>query len=270
MNSIKTVTIKPLSPQVFIEKIKTSEPVKFEIYFDYFKPYIDSIPDLAIGRFFWLIADNHQGRIVEISENVNELTPFSREQWLTAKDPAMHFASFMYPPDSSFIFSASEFSMSIANQLLKEYSQLKMSIYARFLNAKKEYQWMIGQVVKHYFDSDGICQAILSLYTDISHLSLNENSPFMTVLASDGVNEQNFKVYLEKGELEQLNIPKISKREKHILKLMAKGMKTPDIVAELGIAYNTVENHKRNLREKTNTKTSVELMNYVLKNHLID
>jgi len=50
---------------------------------------------------------------------------------------------------------------------------------------------------------------------------------------------------------------------------MAKGLKTPEIARELFISYSTVENHRKNLRVKTNTKTSSELMSFVIQNNLI-
>ena len=41
------------------------------------------------------------------------------------------------------------------------------------------------------------------------------------------------------------------------------------IAKELNISYSTVENHKRNLRRKTNTKTSVELVHFMMNNNLL-
>ena len=50
---------------------------------------------------------------------------------------------------------------------------------------------------------------------------------------------------------------------------MAKGLNSPEIAEKLFLSYHTVENHKRNLRQKTNSKTSAELINYVWSNNLI-
>ena len=48
---------------------------------------------------------------------------------------------------------------------------------------------------------------------------------------------------------------------------MFKGLNTPQIADQLFIAYDTVENHRRNLRRKTQTKTAAALMNYVWENN---
>ena len=50
---------------------------------------------------------------------------------------------------------------------------------------------------------------------------------------------------------------------------MANGLNSPQISEKLFLSYHTVEKHKRNLRQKTSTKTSAELINYVWSNNLI-
>ena len=67
----------------------------------------------------------------------------------------------------------------------------------------------------------------------------------------------------------QLDLPSISRREHEVLLLMTKGLNSPEIAKQLFISYHTVENHKRNLRQKTKTKTSAELIHYVWSNNLI-
>lgn len=265
---METISLKPLSPDEFIEVIRPTKPADIEVYTAFFKPYIESFADFAIGKYFWFIADNYRGRLIDISESVSELSPHTRHEWLNPEDPALHFAGFMHPEDREFIFAASQFSMVIDAQLHPENTNAKVCIYARFLNAQHEYQWMLAQILKYYYDEEGICQAALMTYTDISHLPINM-SPIMTIMTNRENEKQYFKVIPEKRVLLQLDVPRITKREKLILKLMARGLKTPEIVAELGIAYNTVENHKRNLRAKTNTKTAAELINFVIKNHLL-
>jgi DNA-binding CsgD family transcriptional regulator len=66
-----------------------------------------------------------------------------------------------------------------------------------------------------------------------------------------------------------INLPKITKREHEILQLIAKGFTSPKIANLLKIANDTVENHKRNLREKTGTKTSAELIGFIYEHNLL-
>jgi DNA-binding CsgD family transcriptional regulator len=265
---METIVIPPLSPYDFIEKIKTPQMVEISRYLDFFKPTIEHFTEFAIAPYFWFIPDNYLGKIVFVSDNCRELTPYTKEEWLNPEDPAMHFASTMHPEDRDFIFSASQFSMEIAQQFHSVGKTLKTSIYARFLNAKNEYRWMLVQIPKFYFDEEGVCQSLISIFTDISHLS-PQISPIMTVMSSKSGDEQLFQVIPSARKLIAVQRPNLTKREKQVLKLMAKGLSTPKISEELKISYNTVQNHKRNLREKTNTKSAAELISFVMTNQLI-
>ena len=77
------------------------------------------------------------------------------------------------------------------------------------------------------------------------------------------------KKIVDNKRLVSLDIPHISKRELEILQLMVRGLNSPQIAESLFLSYHTVENHKRNLRQKTKTKTAAELIDYVWRNNLI-
>ncbi len=262
------ISIKPLSPYDFIEKVKTTRFEDIDWYTEYFATSIQAIAEVSVGPYFWFIPDNYLGKIVFISESCRELTPYTQEEWLNPADPPMQLASIIYPDDRGFVFSAIQFSNDIAQQFHKSGKSIKSNIYARFLNAKNEYRWMMIQSPKYFFNENGDCQSSLVVFTDISHLHPNIN-PMMTVMSSQVGEKQLFRVIPETRKMLSVEIPPLSKREKQIIKLMASGLSTPQISEELKIAYNTVQNHKRNLRAKTNTKTAAELISFVLRNHLI-
>lgn len=62
---------------------------------------------------------------------------------------------------------------------------------------------------------------------------------------------------------------RLTTREIEIIKLLAKGLSSPDIAEKLFISENTVETHRRNILRKTNTHSTVELINYSRSNHII-
>ena len=123
-------------------------------------------------------------------------------------------------------------------------------------------------VSKNYFDANGNIVSTLILTTDLSHLQM-ELKCMMTLIDPS---EKEFRFYsasIDNKNYNKLDIPKISNREHEILLLMTKGLNSPEIANKLCISYHTVENHKRNLRKKTNTKTSAELIHFVWSNNLI-
>ncbi|HET9054844.1 MAG TPA: response regulator transcription factor [Cyclobacteriaceae bacterium] len=63
---------------------------------------------------------------------------------------------------------------------------------------------------------------------------------------------------------------KLTAREIEIIKLLARGLSSSEIADQLFISNNTVETHRRNIMRKTNTHTTVELINYSKSNHIIN
>ena len=105
------------------------------------------------------------------------------------------------------------------------------------------------------------------MITDLSHLKSNI-SHMMTVIDTSNNENQYFSVSVQTKELSAIDIPQVTKREQEILQLMARGLNSPQIAKELFISHYTVEQHKRNLRQKTGSKTSAGLMSFVCKHNL--
>lgn len=62
--------------------------------------------------------------------------------------------------------------------------------------------------------------------------------------------------------------PRLGRRERQILCLVAEGKRTPDIAAQLGISQATVEAHRRNIMEKLDLHTIAELTRYAVREGL--
>ena len=61
----------------------------------------------------------------------------------------------------------------------------------------------------------------------------------------------------------------LTPRELEILRQIAEGKRAADIAANLGIAATTVEVHKRNIKEKLQLRTTVELTRYAIREGLV-
>jgi DNA-binding NarL/FixJ family response regulator len=62
----------------------------------------------------------------------------------------------------------------------------------------------------------------------------------------------------------------LTKREEEVLELICKGYSNKEIADSLFISQKTVEGHKSNLMDKTQTKSAINLMLFAIKNQLID
>ncbi len=63
--------------------------------------------------------------------------------------------------------------------------------------------------------------------------------------------------------------PLLGHREQQVLCLVAQGMNSPQIAAQLGIATGTVEVHRRNIMRKLDLHNAVDLTRYVIGSGLI-
>jgi len=62
---------------------------------------------------------------------------------------------------------------------------------------------------------------------------------------------------------------KISKRELEVLKLIAEGLTNKEIADKLNTSDRTIEAHRRNLMDKTNSKNTATLIKYAVKSGLV-
>lgn len=65
------------------------------------------------------------------------------------------------------------------------------------------------------------------------------------------------------------NIPRLTRREKEILKLLIEGKSTKEISEQLFLSFLTTQTHRRNLLHKFQVKNVAELVNYAIRNGLI-
>jgi DNA-binding NarL/FixJ family response regulator len=64
--------------------------------------------------------------------------------------------------------------------------------------------------------------------------------------------------------------PHLTEREQQVLNLICKEFSSNEISEQLNISYNTVENHRASLMEKSETKNTAGLVRWAVENELID
>ncbi|MCS3529657.1 response regulator [Chryseobacterium sp. JUb7] len=78
------------------------------------------------------------------------------------------------------------------------------------------------------------------------------------------------KQIISKPSQNELTIPRLTKREKQILQLVAKGKTSGMIADELFLSPLTVDTHRKNLLQKFQAKNSSELITIALQHHMIE
>lgn len=64
--------------------------------------------------------------------------------------------------------------------------------------------------------------------------------------------------------------PRLSDRQKEIVRLLAQGSNSAKIAEMLGISQKTVETHRRNIMLRTNCGSTAELVRYAIRNGMIE
>jgi DNA-binding CsgD family transcriptional regulator len=257
--------ILPLGREEFANKIKTNSGAVNRDFKAVFESKITECYHFSIGPCFWFIPDNSIPQIVTVSANIELMTPFFEAQWLTPQTNC--FADILHPSDKMFVLSSVQLAMQILEKIPKENQDfISLNIYGRILSAQNNYCWSLIQFPGLYFNEFNQIESALVMVTDISHLNF-EPKNIMTIL--DHSNNACEYYSIVESDLVKAPLPKITKREHEVLKLMIKGFTGKKIAEQLYISYYTVENHKRNLRVKTNTNSSAELIAWVFDNNLL-
>ena len=120
----------------------------------------------------------------------------------------------------------------------------------RMLNAQGEYQYVVNLVQIMQNTPDGKVWLILCLY----ELSANQHS---------ALDISPTITHMERGEIETFSLKQetnsiLSEREKEILELIRKGMRSKEIASELHISINTVNRHRQNILSKLSVSNSIE------------
>jgi DNA-binding CsgD family transcriptional regulator len=258
--------VQPLDFDDFAKKSITKGK-SHKKYLSLLKSTLDEMPNYAIAPYFWFIAVNTDMTIVDSSDNIHELTPFKKGE---CKEYFPNFLKHIMPESDYkyFLGCTSTMLEFFHKKSAIDRSKYKFSIYCRVEDQNKKLRWMLVQFPKIFFNEEGRGVSSIIMFTDLDSFN-NISKSRMTILNTSNAKQPYHLAIPEQNTIEKLNFPKISKREREILGCTIKGLTTPQIAEKLYISYHTVENHKRNLRKKTNSKTTAELVYYVLQNQLM-
>lgn len=137
---------------------------------------------------------------------------------------------------------------------------LKMSLFFRMINTIGEYYWIMVQYPDAIMDKNDKMVYGLVLVTDIS-LIKNQGEPMMNILNQKQHFCQQFYCLDTKTLTKtEFTPPSLTRREKEILQLLAKGHGSKQIASLLYLSTKTIDNHRQNMLHKTGSKSSSELV----------
>ena len=228
---------------------------------EYFKSTINHFKRLAVGPYFWFVADTATGHMHSVGGMLEKILPLKEEEVVNNSAEILFRNS--HPEDITRLFAFTNYWIAFFMNLPPERkAQVRPTIYIRMLNPQMLYKWIMIQYADNIFDSEGRIAYGLTLVTDISHIK-KEGVAMMSVLDAHDDSCQLF--FCSDGNAvpdTDTILPNISPREIEVLRFLAVGYSSKQIATELNLAVKTVDNHRQNLLRKTNNKNTGELVAY--------
>lgn len=142
----------------------------------------------------------------------------------------------------------------------------KVVYFLRVRNALGKFRTLLHQVTTLTVSDSGKVEHVLGIHTDVSHLDIVTNNK-VSFLSLRG-DKSYFNLDPEQGrfnpENSQLETPKLSailtKRELEITKLLAMGLNSEKIAAELTVSLHTIRTHRKNIMRKTSCSNTADLV----------
>ena len=213
--------------------------------------------------------DYSQGKYLYIDPSCQAVLGYELEH--IAKEGPVYFTSLWHPADFK-IYSEKTFPETIKflkkqhpGERLKFSSSLNYRIKAR----NGRYLTVLQRSTYFLHPDTGQPLAVVGFIIDITHYkedtrvihTIEKIDRNFSVLSKDPVYKAIYYPEKESGVL--------SKREMEILQLIYEGLNSKEIAKKLFVSINTINNHRKNMLQKSDCKNSSELLNYAIKNGLV-
>jgi DNA-binding CsgD family transcriptional regulator len=230
--------------------------------YQFFKPYIETIPRLVLGEYYWQIFLNTQPfpKILMVDGSVKKMTSMTADE-LVATSPEIFFSRYKEEDLLSIMTYIAIIFPKIFSLPPEQRKHFNFTMYARVMNDESQYKWNSIQYPALYFDENDQLLYGMVLYTNVDHFMKPDATSMMTVLDATLTDKQLFTYYSSKDQqwIEK-PYPPTSQREKEIIGLLSQGKASKQIADILGITKNTVDNHRQRLLKKFAVQSTAELV----------
>lgn len=154
---------------------------------------------------------------------------------------------------------------------LVDYDKYIISYNYRFKNPNDEYIIILQRFSYIPGETSTEPAGIVGVAFDITHFK-NDTTIVHTIERVENTPGGNINKLIFKKVHPVVEDPVqqiLSKREKEILSLLAMGFSSKQIAFALKLSINTVNNHRKNMLYKTNSRSSSELMKYAVKHGFV-
>ncbi|MHA3787350.1 LuxR C-terminal-related transcriptional regulator [Flavobacterium hauense] len=214
-----------------------------------------------VGRYYYYIVDWHKMELAYLSPEIKDILGYPAEDF-----DAPFLMSLIHPDDQSIYLNNEaavvDFLQQLPNEKMLKY---KMSYDYRIRKSNGEYLRILQQAIALQVDEHNNLLFTLGVHTDISHLKKNNTS----VLSFLGIYGEPSYIDVKAAKIYRPTPELFTKREKEIISYVLKGYQSNEIAEILFISKYTVDSHRKNVLNKTNTKNTLEFAIKVISEGLI-
>jgi DNA-binding CsgD family transcriptional regulator len=149
-----------------------------------------------------------------------------------------------------------------ANLSAIQIANYKISYDYRLMKKDGTYIRILHQAITVKFDTNDKIHKVLGVHTNITHIK-KEGVPILSIIS---LNKEPSYYNIKVEEVFKIDPFQVSVREREIICLLVNGNTSKIIGILLSISKHTVDTHRRNLLNKTNTKNIAELTLLAIKN----
>lgn len=146
----------------------------------------------------------------------------------------------------------------------RKITEVTFTVTYRLKNREGNYRWVAQRSCYTNCAKDGTPLATIGLVSDIT--AYKTDSRIIHIIEdatlTDNMGKVTTNYYCPDGNL-------LSKRETEVLKWVCEGLLSKQIADKLNISVHTINNHRKNMLEKTNCKNLSELLNLAVRNGVL-
>ena len=173
------------------------------------------------------------------------------------------FLDIMHPDDKPYFLQfekrITEFFKDLPYDKIAKY---KMQYDFRMRAKNNKYVRLLHQAVQIEYDEANYYRT-LDLDTDITHIK-PEGTPTFSIIGLEG-EPSYYNIDIDEAVMLTRSNDPFTKRERQILKLVVEGTSSKEIADKLHISLHTVNVHRKNILNKADVKTSLDLLRKVMR-----
>jgi DNA-binding CsgD family transcriptional regulator len=246
--------IYPEAGKIWKNLHKDIDEQKLELDIERHKKMLDIF---HINKYYYFVFNIRKGDFDFVSDEVTELLGYQKQEYNVP-----FLLQNIHAEDQPWFLNFENKVVEFFSKLtLEQIPNYKVSYDYRIRKKDGEFVRILQQVITISYDEDGRLLRTLGVHTDISHIK-QYGKPSLSFI---GINGEPSYYNVDVKDVFKASTVQITQREREVLCLVVNGKSSGDIATLLHISKQTVDTHRKNLLNKTETANTAELISKAIR-----